>query len=144
MPLSFALGQPICPSHRSSLTILSFWNSFIIKSMVDGILMGYYGWAIWEYVTDWDSNDPLFSPRFCGFTSKGSGWAINFASLDLDPNTWSSRLVSFATSFLILSNSFRCWASNWAIFVIYLSFFPVECYRCASMGNLYFNPLNEN
>jgi hypothetical protein len=92
---------------------LSFWDSFIIKSMVDDLFMGYAGWAIWEYIVYWDSNDTSFSPRFCGFGCKSSRWAVNFASMNLDPKAYSSRLVSLATSSLRLLNSFRCWTSNW-------------------------------
>jgi len=122
-------------SRPSSFTILFFWDSFILRSMVDDILMGYAGWANWEYIVCWDTS---FAPRFCGFTSIGSGWAVDFASSGLDLKACSSRLVSFVTSSLRLSVSFRCWAPTGLFLCFSFVFFAVECYKCVSMGDLYF------
>jgi len=47
--------------------------------MVNDAFVGYPGWAIWEYISDWDPNDTSFAPRFCGYASINSGWAVNFA-----------------------------------------------------------------
>jgi len=80
--------------------------------MLDDTCMGYAGWAIWEYIAGWDSNDTSYASRFYRFMSIGSGWAVNFSSPDLDPKACSSRLVSLMTSSLKTFQFFRCWASN--------------------------------
>jgi len=123
-------------SRPSSFTILFFWDSFIVRSMVDDILMGYAGWANWEYIACWDTS---FAPRFCGFTSIGSGWVVDFASSGLDLKVCSSRLVSFATSSLRFFCLFSVLSFQLGFFfVFHLSFFAVKCYKCVSMGDLYF------
>jgi hypothetical protein len=64
--------------------------------------------------------------------------------LDLDPKAFSSRLVSFTTSSLRLFNFFSVRLPT-RLFLHFPSiFFTVECYKCVSMRNLYFNLLNEN
>jgi len=102
-------------SKPSSFTILPFWDSFLVESMVDEILEGYAGW---KCIACWNSDDTLFAPRFYG--SKwviciSSGWAISIAFSDLSLKACSNRLVSLATSSLRLSTSFWCWASNRAL-----------------------------
>jgi len=109
-------------SKPSSFTILPFWDSFFVESMVNDILIGYAGW---KCMACWNSDDTLFAPRFCGLkwvTCISSGWAISVAFPNLSLKVCSSRLVSLATSSLRLSISFWCWASNWALssFSIYL------------------------
>ena len=125
----------------SSFTILLFWDSFSMESMVNDILVGYVGWKCMAW---WNSNDNPFALIFCGFTGIGSGWAICVAFPDLSLKACSSRLVSLATSSLKLSTTFWCWTSNWALSSFSFVFFSNECYRWVSMGNLYFNLLNVN
>jgi len=110
-------------SKPSSFTILPFWDSFFVESMVNDILMGYSGW---KCMACWNSDDTLFAPRFCRskwVTCISSGWAISVAFPNLSLKACSSRLVSLVTSSLRLSISFWCWASNWALSSFSICFF---------------------
>jgi hypothetical protein len=69
---------------------------------------------------------------------------VNVAFLNLDPKACSSRLVNLVTSSLRLSNSFYDELLSGLFLCFSFVVFIVECYKCVSMGNLYFNLLNEN
>jgi hypothetical protein len=149
--IAFILSSRVANFSRPFyFTTLSFWDSFIVKSMTGGILMGYTSWVDRKHAVCSDSGNTLFAPRFGGLkgvTGINTNWAMTIGYTDVDsPDLYlkacSSRLVSLMTFSLRLFNFFWCWAELFILFSFI--FFLSECYTCNLIGDLYVNLLNEN